>query len=149
MTGAKGVTGTKGVTGAKGVTGTTGSKGPTGAKGPTGTTGPKGVTGAKGATGAKGPTGATGAATPTLVNGTKTTTTNPAVGTPVSATATCPAGKVLVGGGGQVTTSLASGRVELQQSYPSSTTAWTAVGIVTTLLGAGQTISVQAFALCM
>ena len=34
------------------------------------------------------------------------------------------------------------------QSYPSSATVWTGVGVVIVALAGGQTMSVQAFALC-
>jgi hypothetical protein len=68
----------------------------------------------------------------------------------VTATATCPGGTVLLGGGGKVT---ASGPAELSdallwQSYPSSSTTWTAVGIAEFNLPAGQTFTVQAFVVC-
>ena len=48
-----------------------------------------------------------------------------------------------------MTTTQANGRVALQQSYPSSTTAWTAVAVVTNALTGINTMSVQAFALCV
>jgi hypothetical protein len=72
---------------------------------------------------------------------------SPNLGTRVTATATCAVGKVLLGGGAQVTTSAGTGAV-LQSSYPSSTTAWTAVGEVTTALAPGDTFTVTAYALC-
>jgi hypothetical protein len=67
----------------------------------------------------------------------------------VTATATCPSG-VLLGGGGQVTTTSANKeRAVLVTSYPSSTTVWTATAVVAiAALGAGQTMTVQAYALC-
>jgi hypothetical protein len=67
----------------------------------------------------------------------------------ITATATCPSG-VLLGGGGQVTTTSANAdRAVLVASYPSSTTVWTVVGIVNQGgLGAGRTMTVQAYALC-
>jgi hypothetical protein len=57
---------------------------------------------------------------------------------------------VLLGGGALVTTTAAANvRVFVQASYPSSTTVWTAVGVVSTgALGAGQTMTVTAYALC-
>ena len=39
-------------------------------------------------------------------------------------------------------------RVVLAQSYPSSATQWTAVGVVIANLTAGNTMTVQAYALC-
>ena len=117
----------------------------TGARGPTGVRGP---TGAKGVTGAKGPTGPAGPSNPTLVNGTvQTSAANPTAGTAVTATATCASGKLL-GGGARVTAPGQTQRVVLAQSYPSSATVWTAVGVVITTMTGGNTMSVQAFALC-
>lgn len=67
----------------------------------------------------------------------------PALGTQVTATATCAAGKVLLGGGARVTGG--NGSI-LNSSYPSSTTTWTAVGeVVLVQLG---TFTVTAYALC-
>jgi hypothetical protein len=99
-------------------------------------------------TGAKGPTGPAGPSNPTLVNGAvQTSAAAAAAGTTVTATATCAAGKLL-GGGARVTTAGAVQRVVLSQSYPSSATVWTGVGVVITTLAGGVTMSVQAFALC-
>jgi hypothetical protein len=86
-----------------------------------------------------------------LVTGTPVTSAaNASRNTTVTATATCPGGKVLLGGGGLVTTSTsAKERVHLQASYPTSTTTWTAVGVVAIgALGSGQTMTVTAYALC-
>jgi hypothetical protein len=57
---------------------------------------------------------------------------------------------MLLGGGGLVTTTAASKeRVHLQASYPSSVTTWTAIGVIgIAALGAGQTMTVTAYALC-
>jgi len=68
-----------------------------------------------------------------------------------TATATCPAGKMVLGGGAQVTVSIAneSYRGGLVSSYPSSASIWTAVGMVLNSdLAAGTTLTVQAYALC-
>jgi hypothetical protein len=47
------------------------------------------------------------------------------------------------------TTAVQKERAHLQTSYPSSTTVWTAVGVVgIAALGAGNTMTVTAFALC-
>lgn len=69
-------------------------------------------------------------------------------GTQVTSTATCPAGKVLLGGGALVTTTAAKERVSLTSSYPSSTTTWTAIATVENDLGGTATMSVTAYALC-
>jgi hypothetical protein len=78
-----------------------------------------------------------------VVGTTATSGAIPALGTLVTATATCAVGKVLLGGGARVT---GGGGAVVKASYPSSTTTWTAVGEVElVLLG---TFSVTAYALC-
>jgi hypothetical protein len=90
---------------------------------------------------------------------------NPTAGTVTSATASCPTGRVLLGGGGQVsdgpiatgstTTTAANSAtsgtgVALLSSYPTTTTArgWRAVGVVTGPLTTGMAMSVQAYVIC-
>jgi hypothetical protein len=70
--------------------------------------------------------------------------------TVVTAAVTCPAGTVLLGGGGLVTTTATQKeRAHLSASYPTSTTTWSAVGVVGIgALGAGQTMTVTAYAVC-
>jgi hypothetical protein len=85
------------------------------------------------------------------VIGTTTTSAGGASrGTLVTSTADCATGKVILGGGAQViTTDTNLGRAVLVSSYPSSTTTWTAIGVVTDAnLGNGKTISATAYALC-
>lgn len=79
-----------------------------------------------------------------------TSAANAARNTTVTATASCPAGKVLLGGGGLVTTTAAQKeRVHLTASYPTSTTTWAAVGVVGIgALGSGQTMTVTAYGFC-
>jgi len=78
-----------------------------------------------------------------------TSAANAAANTQVTGTATCAAGKVLLGGGAQATiTSANVDRVLLSASYPSSTTVWTAIATASAALGAGQTMTVTAYALC-
>jgi hypothetical protein len=68
----------------------------------------------------------------------------------VTSTAACASGKVLLGGGGEVTTDdNQQARAVMQSSYPSSTSTWTAVGVVSdSNLGGGKTLTVTAYALC-
>jgi hypothetical protein len=75
-----------------------------------------------------------------------TSTTAPAIGTLLTATATCAAGKVALGGGGRITVSgLGEGAVSMRSSYPSATDTWTVVGVVTALL---STATVTPYVLC-
>ena len=95
-----------------------------------------------------GPAGPSGSQ---LVTGTPVTSAANAVrNTLTTATATCPAGKVVLGGGAQITTTSASKeRAQLVTSYPSAANTWTAIGVVAIgNLGAGQTMTVTAYALC-
>ena len=149
--GAAGATGSTGAAGATGATGAAGATGSTGAAGATGATGAAGAIGATGSTGATGATGATGPTGATLVTGTTITSAQGAVkGTQVTATASCAVGKVLLGGGAQVTTTDPTlARAVLVSDYPSSATSWMAVGMVSdSNLGGGLTFSVTAYALC-
>jgi len=148
--GGPGAQGIQGDPGPQGPPGATGPAGPAGATGATGPQGPAGPTGPQGPAGPTGPQGPAGPAGSTRVLGTPVTSAvNAARHTLVTATATCPSG-VLLGGGGQVTTTSANkDRAVLVASYPSSTTVWTATAVVATAaLGAGQTMTVQAYALC-
>ena len=72
-------------------------------------------------------------------------------GTLVTANVTCPAGQELRGGGASVQTSdgESPSRAALSQSYASSTTTWTVVGVVSgDNLSAAQALDVTAIALC-
>ena len=70
-------------------------------------------------------------------------------GTLVTATATCPTGKVLLGGGTKVTTTDPSYKVITQHSYPSSTAnTWTGTGYVLSNLGAPHKMTVTTYAVC-
>jgi hypothetical protein len=84
------------------------------------------------------------------VTGSATSAANAARNVLTTATATCPAGTVLLGGGGEVTTTAAQKeRAQLVSSFPSAATTWTAVGVVAiAALGAGQTMTVRAHAVC-
>jgi hypothetical protein len=85
-----------------------------------------------------------------MVQGATTTTgTNPSNGTALTATATCPAGKVVLGGGASLTpTSGANAtRVTLRSTIPTAT-GWQATAVVTANFTGGGTASLTAFAIC-
>jgi Na+-translocating ferredoxin:NAD+ oxidoreductase RnfD subunit len=83
-----------------------------------------------------------------VITGTPTTVTAPVVNTIINATAACPVGKVLLGGGANVTNTQANLRVVLVGSRPTSTTVWTASAVVTTALTGVNTATVTAYAIC-
>jgi hypothetical protein len=128
-----------------------GAVGPPGAEGPPGKAGPPGT---PGVTGPSGPTGATGAVgtvrTSRLVTGPLAATVpNPAVGTSLSAVASCPAGTFLLSGGATAATTAGSeAGVKLQSSTPAASPAWNAQAVVTKELQAGSEMTLRAFALC-
>ena len=68
----------------------------------------------------------------------------------ITAAATCPAGTMALGGGALVTTTATQKeRAQLIASYPTATDTWRAQGVVAiAALGAGQTMTVTAYALC-
>jgi hypothetical protein len=85
------------------------------------------------------------------VTGTPVTSANGVgAGTLVTATATCAAGKVALGGGGRITvsSSLAEPSVSMRSSYPSATNAWTVVAIVNATLLPGTSTTVTPYVLC-
>jgi len=165
--GLKGDTGLTGAVGSQGATGPTGPAGPTGengAQGPAGTNGTNGATGATGAQGPVGPqgpqgaTGATGATGPAgrmnsqIVSKSTQSGFNPTSGTRLTATAICPAGTVLLGGGGNPDVS-DNASVTLMRAYPSSTNgittnAFTATGQLNTNLTNNGQFAVVAYAIC-
>ena len=76
-----------------------------------------------------------------------TTPVNAQQGTVASATATCPAGKKIMGGGITITLSIPTqlNRAAPRENYPSAPNAWTGTLVITsTLVGASATISVYA-----
>lgn len=122
-----------------------GPTGPAGVTGPAGSTGPQGPAGNAGAAGTPGTLKATEVVSPTAVS----SAPDPAVGTGLEATTSCPAGTVLFGGGADVT--VAGGtdpHVALRSSYPLTTTAWRTVAVVTKPLAAGQTMTMKPYVLC-
>ena len=126
-----------------------GPAGPAGATGPQGPQGQQGVPGAKGATGLTGPAGAL-AATSLVASTALKSAPDPAVGTVLVAKTSCPAGKVLLSGGAQVSAPgvQADRHVELRSSFPFSTTQWQTVSIVTGSLGAGVVMTMKPFVVC-
>ena len=69
----------------------------------------------------------------------------------INSTASCPAGKVLLGGGGRVTTAgsgTPNNAAMLSESYPSAAGTWKAVATVGTSLSGSQKIAVEAYAVC-
>jgi hypothetical protein len=161
-------TGARGPEGPAGPQGIHGVAGPAGAVGLPGTAGAKGATGPQGPAGPAGPRGASGVTSSSVVEGTPVSSTaDPATGSVTTATASCPTGRVLLGGGGQVadgalsgpnskaaptstsTSSTANGTgVALLSSFPTSARAWRAVGVVTGPLSAGTTMTVEAYVVC-
>ena len=124
--------------------------------GPVGPQGPKGDTGP---TGPQGPTGPTGLATSqTVVGSSVDSDILVLAGTRLSATASCPTGKTLLGGGGSVTERDLLGNlivlqtVALEESVPSpapgTSTSWRVTGVVTANLTALQKMRVTAYAVC-
>jgi hypothetical protein len=63
-----------------------------------------------------------------------------------TASATCPTGKMALGGGGVVSTNDTLDKVRLISSYPSASNKWTAVG--SAAVGKGKTWSIRAYAIC-
>lgn len=126
-----------------------GPMGPVGPRGATGTQGPQGVPGEHGATGPAGPAG-TVTATAIVASTALKSSPNPAVGTVLVAKTSCPTGKVLLSGGAQVSAPgiSADRNVELRSSYPSSTTQWQTVAIVTGSLGAEGVMTMRPYVVC-
>jgi hypothetical protein len=91
--------------------------------------------------------GSTGAM---VVTGAPFPALTPAQGQAVGpSTATCPVGKVILGGGGNVTTATSGiGRGVLSQSAPVGSTMWSATAIVANASLLDGTVTVTAFAIC-
>jgi hypothetical protein len=77
-------------------------------------------------------------------------TVDPPVGTPVTATVSCPTGKLLLGGGGHVSATGTgnSYNAQVHDSYPLSNNAWRVVAVVTAPLGAGSAMELRPYAIC-
>jgi hypothetical protein len=148
--GKPGPTGQDGKDGKDGVDGKDGADGLDGADGWDGLDGKDGKDGKDGAPGPPGPPGPSGATQTQLVHGTPQSTAVDAVaGTAFETTASCPAGKNVLGGGGQISVSVAEqlGRAVLVESYPIDSGTWKIVAAVTTTLE-GASASVSAWAVC-
>jgi hypothetical protein len=144
-TGATGVQGPRGATGTQGATGNQGPQGNAGAKGSTGATGSQGISGAPGAQGPAGTAGTNGVSGYQQV---PASASLPAsfVGT---TTVSCPAPKVVVGGGMSFVTSGVNpgdiANIALVQSYPASNSSW-AVWVVSR---ASVSVSATFYAVCV
>jgi len=167
--GAQGLQGAQGAQGERGAQGPAGPAGPAGAdgpqgdpgavgpQGPTGLDGPQGSPGPQGPQGPPGPQGATGATGPAgpsdsqvLAPVAMTSTAGANAGTVISAVATCPASKTILGGGASYSLSNAAqtNRVSLLTSSPSAADAWTVTARVNQNLGGTVTVTVSAYAVC-
>jgi Collagen triple helix repeat (20 copies) len=141
--------GARGPRGARGPAGLQGIQGPAGPQGVQGPAGPQGasssVPGPPGPTGAAGPPGPTDSLVTAPVSA--TTPISAPLGTVASATATCPAGKKILGGGVTITVTVTAqqSRVAPRDNFPSASNAWTGTLVITSgLIGASATISVYA-----
>ncbi len=175
ITGQQGPKGDKGDTGASGAQGATGTPGQIGATGPQGIQGLTGVTGTPGVVGQDGVQGLKGEKGDNGINGSQRiegdivyfdgTLTDGNGGTffvnagsQIVASASCPDGKVLLGGGGYVHGFAGQGswpsqatRVVMQDSYPLSSTTWTVGGIVISNLASPSSlhpVEARAYAIC-
>ncbi|MCY7304009.1 MAG: collagen-like protein [Thermoleophilia bacterium] len=150
--GTNGLQGTPGPQGPAGADGATGPSGATGPAGPSGASGPAGSQGQDGATGAQGPAGPQGL--PGLlggyqiVTGTPVTATDPDKKLMIDATATCPGGTQVIGGGATITTTASENQVTVTASYPTSSSTWTARGQTHKDVSGGETVTVTAYAIC-
>jgi Collagen triple helix repeat (20 copies) len=147
--GPQGDTGPEGPQGDTGPAGPQGQTGPQGPQGPQGSQGETGPQGTQGATGPQGSTGAPGVSGRQVVQATTTTAANPANGTSVAASVTCPTGKVPLGGGASITpTSGANAtRITFRSSIPTAT-GWQATAVTTAAFTGGTTASVTVHAIC-
>lgn len=120
--GPQGVTGPMGPAGPQGATGATGPMGPPGGAGTLGPAGPMGPTGPMGPQGATGPMGPTGPAGSSGISGLELVTASSAVNSTNTkiVTATCPAGKTVIAGGGSILAGTAT-PVQLQDVAIGST----------------------------
>jgi hypothetical protein len=62
--------------------------------------------------------------------------------------ASCTAGKKLVGGGYRTSNVSNASEIVITSSYPSSVTTWTVTGTIDSTTGGDESYSLQAYALC-
>ena len=143
--GPQGLQGDPGLQGLQGDPGPQGLQGDPGLQGLQGDPGPQGLQGIPGLPGLPGPSGSQLPPAQSV-----TSSAGALAGTIVSATATCPSGTKILGGGGTNTVSNANqyNRVAPVQSYPSAAGAWTVAVRVITTLGPAVTLTVVAHAVC-
>jgi hypothetical protein len=137
----------RGLRGPRGLRGRVGPLGPQGLRGPAGPEGPQGPAGPEGPQGAQGPPGPSDSQVTAPVSA--TTPISAPLGTVASATATCPAGTSILGGGITVTTSVPNqlGRAVPRENYPSAPNAWTGSLVITSGL-VGSTATITVYAVC-
>ncbi len=163
-TGPQGPQGVQGEAGAQGPAGQTGPQGPQGEVGATGAQGPQGVqgeagpAGATGSMGPQGPQGATGPAGPAGAGGLGSVTHVDASASgliegfealTVSATASCPAQTVLLGGGCEMTSHNSPDHYSgpVLSSFPASSSSWACKASGGSHYYVGM-VGVKAYALC-
>ncbi len=148
--GPQGQTGATGPQGPVGATGPQGPQGETGATGPQGPAGPVGATGPQGPAGPQGPQGIPGMSGLQQIMGTPSTILKSTSG---SATAGCPAGKSVIGGG--FTTSVPAGSSALpvfmqvdSSFYDSILMLWSVSGTNAASGGGNRSLVLTAYAVC-
>jgi hypothetical protein len=122
------------------------------AKQPSKVAGPTGAQGAQGPRGLQGKPGAAGTvAASTIVRGSsQSTSPDPPAGTVLDAKTSCPAGKILLSGGAQVSAPgvTADRNVTLRSSFPDNETTWETVALVTGPLGTGVSMTMTPYVVC-
>jgi hypothetical protein len=140
-----GQVGPRGAQGARGTQGPQGVQGLQGIQGPVGSMGAMGKQGVQGAKGTPGTLRSSQVVSGALIQ----TGSNPAVGSVLTTTTSCPAQTAILSGGATVTTTGGlSSNVSLRSSIPVSSSAWRFVAQVTDVLGAGQAMTLKPFVVC-
>ena len=117
-----------GAQGPAGSQGPAGPKGPAGPQGPEGAPGPEGPEGPRGPAGPAGPQGPQGAAGLSGVEIVTASNNSQVVRLEATATATCPAGKKVIGGGADLNSPFPERKTGIVVSRPLGNSAWTATG---------------------